>query len=144
MITLIGKEIAKKGTSFIFQGAAEECETCRYKSTCVNSLEVGRKYTITEVKNSEHRCPIHGEGKVTPIEVELADIEMLFDSKKVFEGSHFNYEEPECSIKDCKYRYLCFPEGLVPGDKVMIAKDLRESPENCEMDKSLKKILARF
>ena len=144
MITLIGKELAKKGTSFIFQGPADEWETCRFETTCIGSLKVGRKYTITEVKDSELKCPIHAEEKVVPIEVELADIEMLLDSKKVFEGSYFNYEKPVCTIKDCKYHHLCFPDGLISEDKVSIAKDLRESPDDCQMGLSLKKILARF
>ena len=144
MITLIGKEIAKKDSSFIVQGPAEECENCRIKSACVGSLEIGRKYTITDVKDTEQRCPIHAEGKVVPIEVELADIEMLLDSKKVFEGSSFNYEKPTCTFKECEYHKLCFPEGIKEGDKVTIAKDLRKFPGECEMKKSLKKILARF
>ena len=56
MITLIGKEIAKKDSSFIFQGPAEECENCRIKSACVGSLEIGRKYTITDVKDTSCAC----------------------------------------------------------------------------------------
>ena len=95
-------------------------------------------------QDSELKCPIHAEEKVVPIEVELADIEMLLDSKKVFEGSYFNYEKPVCTIKDCKYHHLCFPDGLISEDKVSIAKDLRESPDDCQMGLSLKKILARF
>ena len=46
MITLIGKELAREGVSFIFHEPAEECESCRFKSSCVDSLEEGHRYTI--------------------------------------------------------------------------------------------------
>ena len=59
MITLIGKNIAKEGLSFVFYGPLEECSNCRFKSSCVDSLEIGRKYAITEVRDVEQKCPIH-------------------------------------------------------------------------------------
>ncbi|MER2059365.1 MAG: UPF0179 family protein, partial [Niallia sp.] len=31
----------------------EECENCRFKSSCVDSLELNRKYVITDVKENE-------------------------------------------------------------------------------------------
>ncbi len=39
MITLIGKDLAKKGNEFIFYGSVDECENCRFKASCVDSLE---------------------------------------------------------------------------------------------------------
>lgn len=39
MITLIGKDLAKKGNEFIFYGSVDECESCRFKASCVDSLE---------------------------------------------------------------------------------------------------------
>lgn len=53
MITLIGKDLAKEGNEFVFYGPVEECESCRFKSSCINSLEKGRKYVIIEVRDVE-------------------------------------------------------------------------------------------
>ena len=50
MITLIGKDLAQKGTEFVFLGPAEECDDCRFKSSCISNLELNRKYVITDVK----------------------------------------------------------------------------------------------
>lgn len=142
MITLIGQLMAKKDNSFIFQGQAEECENCRFKATCVDSLEEGRKYIIKDIKESQLKCPLT-DSIVVPVEISLADIEMYFDSHKVFEGSNFIYTKNQCEFKECNNYKLCFPEGLQEGDKITIAKDLRESPE-CKDKRFLKKILARF
>ena len=70
MITLIGKKLAKEGESFIFYEPAEECSTCRFKASCIDSLEEGHKYTITEVRDVEQKCPIHEDEKVQVVVVE--------------------------------------------------------------------------
>ena len=64
MITLIGEKLAKVGESFIFYEPAEECSKCRFKPSCIDSLEEGHKYVITEVRDVEQKCPIHDEEKV--------------------------------------------------------------------------------
>ncbi len=142
MITLVGCEVAKTGNSFIFQGPSPECSDCRFKATCIDTLEEGRKYKITNIKDSQLKCKLT-DSTVIPVEVVLADIEMLFDSRKVFEGSNFIYS-CDCEFKDCTNYNKCFPEGLHEGDKIIIARDLRESTDNCKKNKVLKKILARF
>ena len=121
MITLIGKNLAEEGLKFIHYGASAECEACRFKSTCIDSLEPGRMYVITDVKETEHPCSIHEGGRVRVVEVEKADVKTLVDSKKAFEGSMIVFEFPECD-KECTMRDLCFPEGLYEGDKCKIVK----------------------
>ena len=82
MITLIGKELAKEGVSFIFYESAEECSTCRFKASCVDSLKEGHRYTITEVRDVEQKCPIHENDKVQVVSVENAEFTILTDSRK--------------------------------------------------------------
>ena len=77
MITLIGKDLAKEGQEFVFLGPADDCEKCRFKSSCIGNLELNRKYVVKDVKENEQKCPRHAEGKVIPIEVELAQIALL-------------------------------------------------------------------
>ncbi|MGB9937179.1 MAG: UPF0179 family protein [Methanobacterium sp.] len=130
MITLIGKSLAGKGLKFMHYGASTECEKCRFKSTCVDSLEEGRMYVVTDVKDTEQPCPIHEGGKVVVVEVERAGIETLVDSKKAFEGSVVQFEFPKCDLT-CLMRDLCFPEGLKEEDKCRIANIVGKPPNKC-------------
>lgn len=130
MITLIGISLAEEGLKFIHYGASAECEACRFKNTCIDSLETGRMYVVKDVKTGEHPCPIHVGGKVKVVEVERADIEALVDSKKAFEGSMIELKFPDCDI-GCTMRDLCFPEGLFEGDKCKIVKSEGKSLNKC-------------
>lgn len=130
MITLIGKDLAEEGLKFMHYGASAECEACRFKNTCIDSLEEGKMYVITDVKDTEHPCSIHNSGKVKVVEVEIAEIDALVDSKKAFEGSMIVVDFPECD-KECTMRDLCFPEGLYEGDKCKIIKTIGKSPNKC-------------
>lgn len=130
MITLIGKKLAENGLKFMHYGPSAECESCRFRSTCIDSLEEGRMYVITDVKETEQSCLIHEGGKVKVVEVERADINALVDSKKAFEGSMVVFEFPKCD-KECTMVDLCFPEGLYEGDKCKIAKTVGKPPNKC-------------
>jgi uncharacterized protein (UPF0179 family) len=89
MITLIGKQLAKEGQEFIFLGPAEDCENCRFKSSCIGNLEENRKYVVVDVRDNEQKCPIHGEGIVVPVDVDRASIDLLTASKSIFERLSF-------------------------------------------------------
>ena len=143
MITLIGKDLARPGVSFVFYGPAEECKSCRFKPSCVDSLEKNRKYEIIEVKDNEQKCPIHGENSVIPVVVERADIDLLSNSKNIFEGSTFEYSAPECS-ENCEYHDECFPEGLADGDKCIIIKNHGKHHGECKKGYKLNKLTLGF
>lgn len=138
MITLIGEDLAEIGLTFVFEGPAEACQSCRFKASCVDSLEKGRKYTITDVRDITQKCDIHDGGMVKAVEVELADVEGLIDSKKAFEGSNISYIPPECD-EECIYHDLCFTQGLIPEDKCVIVKILGKHGE-CAKGYSLTKV----
>ena len=143
MITLIGEDLAEVGLSFIFDGPAEPCKSCRFKASCVDSLEEGRKYTITNVKDITQKCDVHNGGIVKAIEVKLADIECFIDSKKVFIGSNLSYDPPECDVQ-CIYNNLCSPEGLFKGDRCVIIKNLGKMDSDCAKDSNLTKVSLRL
>lgn len=143
MITLIGVDLAKEGQEFVFLGPADECEDCRFKSSCVGNLEVNRKYIVTSIKDNEQKCPIHAEGKVIPVEVDRAKIDLLTSSKNIFEGSTFTYNAPECDEK-CDYHDLCFPDGLREGDKCIILESNGKHKEECKKGLKLNKLTLGF
>lgn len=142
MITLIGKQLAKKGQEFVFLGPAPECDDCRFKSSCIGSLEKNRKYVITEVRDNEQKCPIHGEGAVVPVEVDRAQIDILTDSKNIFEGSTFTFNAVDCD-EECEFHDFCFPEGLVENDKCIVLN--HEGKHNdCKKGYKLNKLTLGF
>ena len=143
MITLIGKELAKEGQEFIFLGPANECENCRFKSSCVGNLELNRKYVVVDVKENEQKCPVHAEGIVIPVEVERASIDLLTTSKSIFEGSTFTYNAPNCD-ENCDFHDLCLPEGLAENDKCIVLENLGKHKQECKKGYKLNKLTLGF
>ena len=143
MITLIGKDLAKEGQEFVFLGPASECENCRFKSSCVGNLEKNRKYVVTDVKENEQKCPIHSGGVVIPVEIDRAKIDLLTDSKSIFEGSTFTYNAPDCDEK-CDYHDLCFPDGLVENDKCIVLENNGKHHGECKKGRKLNKLTLGF
>ena len=143
MITLIGKDLAKEGLKFIFQGPSEECESCKFKSSCVDSLELNRKYVIKGIRDNEQKCPIHDENLVIPVEVERAEIDLLTSSKSIFEGSTFTYNPSECN-ESCEFKDCCFPDGLIEGDKCIILKNNGKLKDVCKKGYILNKLRLAF
>ena len=143
MITLIGKDLAKEGNEFVFYGPASECENCRFKASCVDSLEKNRKYKIVDVRDNEQKCPIHAENTVIPVEVDRSNITLLSPSKSIFEGSTFSYESIGCD-EDCEYHNYCFPEGLVDGDKCIVLKNHGKHKGECKKGYKLNKLTLGF
>ncbi|MBE6499933.1 MAG: UPF0179 family protein [Methanobrevibacter thaueri] len=143
MITLIGKDLAKKGQEFIFLGPAQECEKCRFKSSCIESLELNRKYIVTEVRDNEQKCPIHDEEKVIPVQVERASIDLLTPSRNIFEGSTFTFNAPDCD-ENCEFHDLCFPEGLVENDKCIVLESIGKHKGECKKGYKLNKLNLGF
>ncbi|WP_295617776.1 UPF0179 family protein [uncultured Methanobrevibacter sp.] len=143
MITLIGKELAKEGVSFVFHEPMEECTNCRFKASCIDSLEEGHRYVITEVRDVEQKCPIHEGEKVNVVVVEDAEFTILTDKKGVFEGSTFDFGRNGCSNKDCDYRHMCFPEGISKDEKGIYVKDLGKF-KDCPREKSLQKCIVKI
>lgn len=143
MITLIGSNLAEKGLKFMFYGAANQCEKCRFKATCIESLEIGRIYQVKDVKNTEHPCLVHEGGKVKVVDVDKAPIKTAIDSKKAFEGSNIVWIPPECD-EECSMREICFPEGLCNEDKCKIIKKVGKPLDECPKGRNLSVVLLQY
>ena len=143
MITLIGKDLAEKGKEFVFLGPAEECENCRFKSSCVGNLEENRKYVVVDVKDNEQKCPLHAGETVIPVEVDRAKIDLLTDSKSIFEGSTFTFNAPDCDEK-CDFHDLCFPDGLIENDKCIVLENNGKHKGECKKGFKLNKLTLGF
>lgn len=143
MITLIGKKLAKEGLIFEHKGNNPKCQKCRFGSTCINSLEKGRFYIITEVKSTTQKCELHDEHEVNVVNVELAPRYALIESKKAFEGSTINLNKENCGF-DCKMHSLCYPKGIYPTDKCKIIKKGNRLSEKCYKNYDLTKVVLKL
>lgn len=136
-ITLIGVDLAKDSTEFIFNGPATECEACKLRNTCLN-LGVGRKYRVTAVRGkAQHKCALHDIG-VMAVEVAESPSVVAIDSKKAFSGSKTVFKRSECEVLDCKIYDLCHPDGIEHGEKLVISAVVGDVPDSCAEGKSLK------
>ncbi len=140
MITLIGTTLAKEGQEFMHLGCISACEKCRFKAACIDSLEEGRIYQITDVKDTQHPCPVHEGGLVKVVEVEPAHIKALINTKMAFEGSNIIFKPVECD-DNCKENELCSPEGLYLDDRCRIIKNLGKSKVKCSGESDLSLVL---
>ncbi|MGV8144719.1 MAG: UPF0179 family protein [Methanothermobacter sp.] len=130
MITLIGINLAEKGLKFMHYGAASACEKCRFKNTCIDSLEEGRIYIVKDVKDTQHPCPIHEGGMVKVVDVEKSNIKAMVDSKVAFEGSNIIFKPTPCD-EECEKKDLCSPPGIYTDDRCKIIKNIGKPHFKC-------------
>lgn len=117
ILTLLPKNLARPGFSFVAGRGDKECKSCRFYKTCVENLKVGRIYTVSAVRNIEHPCVIHDSG-VKIVEVVESSIEAAIPKKFAIDGSTgiFSFSCDE----SCPNRDFCIPDGIKTGDKFNI------------------------
>lgn len=123
-MTLVASGLAKKGFKFILMGQSSHCSNCKYKSTCVDGMELGRVYEVIEVnERKKFPCPVHGEVVLASIRLAKIEIATTIDS---VEGAVITYKPLDCDRFDCPNHVLCSPEGLKPGDKLVVVREIGE------------------
>ncbi|MHA1238830.1 MAG: UPF0179 family protein [Candidatus Odinarchaeia archaeon] len=138
ILTLIGEKQAKVGNKFILNSISDECVKCKLKQVCVDNLEKGRIYEIINVRGDRHKCSLF-EGDTVVVEVKLAPITALINSRICFEGATITFNPVDCNNFQCKNRKYCNPVGLKKGDKCKIIKILnKEKGEICPEKRGLK------
>ena len=136
-VTLIGNRLAEPGTEFVYEGEADGCAGCPYRSQCLN-LEVGRRYRITDVRQNAQvlECAMHDEG-VRAVEVEPARVRAAVPSKGAFAGSKAALAGP-CPYVECPSHQYCEPDGLSFDTEYRMDTIVGEPPhEVCYLDRSL-------
>lgn len=141
-VTLIGRRLAEEGQEFVYQGEAEGCDGCPYRSQCLNLTE-GRRYRITGIRKKAQLldCEMHQDG-VRAVEVEPAPIKANVSSQKAYAGSKTELEGP-CPHTECPSHEFCVPEGADFEKEYRIASVEGDPPhEYCALDRDL--TLIRF
>ncbi len=129
-IVLVPKYLARIGEKFQFLEYSDRCFECKYRAACIEGLIPGRVYIIKGIKDKELECPIHGP--MVPARVFVSDVEVAIPAKIAVKGATIIYNRPwRCGSLTCKYYPVCFPIGVIPGDKIRIEEFLGEIP-SCE------------
>lgn len=140
-ITLIGVQLAKPGMEFIFEGELAECEVCKVRKAC-NNLQQGRKYRITAVRSgSRHECPIH-LGGTCAVDVIEAPLIALVGADMAIVNSTIMYTS-SCTKTTCRSYELCYPDGIVEGERYVVGEVLGNAPDVCERGRTLKLVELR-
>ncbi len=121
-MSLVPSSLAKRGFKFVFEGIAGPCKGCRLRSACVDGLEVGRVYEVAELNPKKRfSCPLHGE--VVLATLRKAHILVALPSGLI-EGATTQYKGVECDDLACRNYQYCRPDGLLPGDKIRIVREV--------------------
>jgi uncharacterized protein (UPF0179 family) len=134
-VTLVGTVLAKQGIEFIYEGEVAGCDTCKVKKAC-NNLQTGRKYRIVSVRTTHHECMVHLNG-ATAVEVMEAPITVLINADMAIINSKIKLEL-SCDKSDCRSFPLCHADGVVKGEKYVVADVLGNTSDICEIGRVLK------
>jgi len=133
-VTLIGKELAKTGLEFIYEGTIDDCGSCRLSKAC-NNLKKGRRYRIVGVRPTEHSCAVHLNGACS-VEVVDSPIPVLINADMAIKNTRIRYEF-SCNKTECQNYALCYPPGIIEGEKYVVIEVLGNNPDICEKGRSL-------
>jgi hypothetical protein len=136
-VTLVGTVLAKPGAEFVYEGEVAECGTCKVKKAC-NNLTKGHRYRIITVRSTHHECTIHLNG-ATAVEVIDAPATMLINADMAMMNSRVKIEF-SCNKTDCRSFSLCHPDGVVEGEKYIIADVVGNAPDICDKGRALKMV----
>jgi len=139
-VTLVGTVLAKPGTEFIYEGEVAGCDTCKVKKAC-NNLQTGRKYRIMSVRTTHHECMVHLDGTIA-VDVIEAPVTVLINADMAIVNSKIKLEL-SCSNNDCRSYQLCHPDGVVEGEKYIVAEVISKAPDVCEKGRMLKLVSVR-
>jgi uncharacterized protein (UPF0179 family) len=134
-VTLVGTVLAKQGIEFIYEGEVAGCDTCKVKKAC-NNLQPGRKYRIVSVRTTHHECMVHLYG-ATAVEVMEAPITVLINADMAIVNSKIKLDL-SCNKSVCRSFPLCRPDGVVEGEKYVVADVLGNASDICEKGRVLK------
>ena len=141
-VTLVGVTLAKPGFEFVYEGCVcAECEGCRVRKVC-HSLQPGKKYRVATVRsNIRQDCPTHHEA-VVAVDVVEAPVVALINADMAIVNSRISYEF-SCPRTGCRSYRLCYPDGIIEGEKYVVGEILGNAPEPCERGRPLKLVELR-
>ncbi|QSZ66815.1 UPF0179 family protein [Methanofollis aquaemaris] len=140
-VTLLGTCLAEKGLEFVYESEATACRNCKLWKVCHN-LQPGKKYQVVGVRpNTKQECAVHKDG-ICAVEVIEAPVTTLIPADRAILNSSIHFESP-CTRTRCRSYHLCHPDGIIEGEKYIVAKVLGTGPDVCEKGRNLKLVELR-
>ncbi|WP_207587930.1 UPF0179 family protein [Halomontanus rarus] len=136
-VTLIGTRLAEPGTEFVYEGEADGCAGCPYRSQCLN-LEEDTRYRVTSIRENAQtlECAMH-DGGVRAVEVEPVSVTANVPSKGAYAGSKTGLKGP-CPYVECPSHEYCEPDGVSFDEEYRIDEIFGDPPhEVCHLDRAL-------
>ncbi len=138
-ITLISARQARPGFEFTYMGPAPVCRTCPYRHACL-TLDVGRRYAVTNVRNVEHPCALQ-ETTAKVVEVKVVPRKLLVESPSAIVGSSVDVGRYACARLDCPNWDDCAGPSL-PSRQRFRVESVEPAAAQCLIGRSLKRIVA--
>ena len=136
MLSLAPDLHARPGHRFTAAGGPfEECDGCPVQQLCF-SVEAGRHYEVTEVRDVVHPCNLH-EGGMRVVQVEEASFNSALETKRL-RGTAATFTPVDCGYPECANWTLCHPVG--PARDVRYAIEEVGEALACPMDYKLKRV----
>jgi len=133
-VTLIGKELAKNGLEFIYEGTIADCNACKLNKAC-NNLKKGRRYRIVGLRPAEHSCVVHLNG-TRAVEVVESPTPALISADMAIRNTRIQFE-CSCTREQCQNYPFCRPDGIVDHEKYTIVNVIGGAPGQCEKGRGL-------
>lgn len=142
-LTLVPTTLAEKGYRFTFNGPNKdiECAACPFTKLCFG-LQPGRSYEVKTVREVQHPCELHDEGKVRAVVVEEVPFAATLERKHL-RGTAAHWTAPDCKRPTCANWSLCHPVGHSAGAKhaIVATHGALECPVGFDLEKvDLKKM----
>lgn len=136
-LTLVPSTLARKGHRFTFNGPNKdiECAACPFQKLCFG-LAAGRTYEVVALREVQHPCELHDEGKVRVVEVAEVDFPSTVERVHL-RGTAAAWAPIPCARPACKDWALCHPAGHAAGAKHAITGQLGrvECPAGYDLEK---------
>ncbi len=123
VISLVPKIVAQKGYQFTHLGGTETCQKCNFLSVCVNSLENGSSYEVTQVRAKEHPCLID-ESIMVVCELKQINDKLSVKHQKYLDEVIITREPIDCIEVFCENYDYCVLEKYNSTTKVKVLKVL--------------------
>ena len=123
VISLVPKDVAEEGYQFTHLGGTETCKECKLLPVCVNSLEIGSTYEVTQVREKEHNCLIDNS-KMVVCELKELNDQISVKYQKYLENIVLTREPIDCLEVLCEYHENCVSDKYHETTKIKVLRNL--------------------
>jgi uncharacterized protein len=121
-VSLLGSQLAKVGSSFVFLSPCQVAGTCPVARTCQN-LEVGHAYRVLSKRPIHHDVCTEHEGGVDAVEVEALPVVASLEISKL-KGTLAKWAPLKCGLRGCVNWSTCFNPAMKAEQEYRIEKTL--------------------